>query len=131
MLEKKLREIDLSITGYAICCSNKTANKAVNTEEILNTFEHRSEIDLTEDGNKAVEFLSNRHNFTGDVFVVLRNFADADEEIKEHVSKKVKTYHENHFFTSNIRSLLLITETDYELSRHDSTLRGRVKYINN
>lgn len=129
-MHEALRELDLDITGYAISCDNQTADEALNTDEIRDEFEHVHEFDLTTNGEEAVEFLTSRHNFTGNVFLILRNFADADEEVKEDVSMHVKGYHEKHFFSPDTpRSLLLITDTDYPLNRHDSTLSGRVKYI--
>lgn len=127
---KSLRDIDLDITGYAISCSNDRADQAMNTEKIRESFGHIKEFDLTTSGEEAIQFLKDRHQFEGDVFVVLRNFAEADEEIKEEVSMSVKGYHENHFFLPDQpESILLITDTDYPLNRHDGTLSGRVKYI--
>ena len=130
-MHKALQELDLDITGYAISCSNQTADEALNTDEIVDEFEHITEFDLENEGDEAAEFLKARDNFTGNAFLVLRNFADADEETKENVSRRVKGYHEKHFFSPETpTSLLLITDTDYPLHRHDGTLSGRVKYIN-
>lgn len=129
-MHEQLRNLNLDTSGYAVSCSNDKADKVLENDEITQGFEHITEYDLTNNGESAVEYLTSRRSFDGNVILVLRNFADASEEVKEDVSMHVKGYHERHFFSPDTpRSLLLVTDTDYALNRHDSTLSGRVKYI--
>lgn len=100
MEDLKELKMDLS-SSYAARVSNGQARKI--KEEIFSDYDKIVEFDLRKEADEAISFMMDLHK--GDLGVILRGFEDADEEVKQEISPKIKGFYEGRSF--QMRRLLI------------------------
>jgi hypothetical protein len=94
-------------------------------ENIFVDYDSVDEFDLSNEGNKAVKYMTG--GSAKDVGVVLRNFEDADDEIKEEISNKIKSFFESSDPESNT-DILIVGGDVNDLFTYCPELRLRVEF---
>lgn len=109
--------------AYAMVVSESNLRKI--KENIFIDYDSVDEFDLSNEGNKAIEYMTG--GSAEDVGVVLRNFEEADDEIKEEISNKIKSFFESSDRESNT-DILIVGDDVSDLFTYCPELRGRVRF---